>query len=393
MIDPRDIWLPRFIDSAPARPKRIVFTGDILRPSPFYWRPTQHHNVRWLRNILSHQLRAATGLPDIAVSWGHGTLRDGGLGEMDVRALYAAFRFPPNIKSWATIYGLEDLPPRVEAILAHLYADALVIGFELPPYLETFLTRRGIPYVSFTIHPVRFLDDLLLGLRSNVKAIQDRLFAQAISEPFIHMMAGIQKASAARYFPVDVKPGAALMVMQTPHDQSQLRDGVFLTPADFLDQIADLAAAHSEFLIKEHPIAPNPATPILQARIPNARMVTGNIYGFMAIPEIKTITTLSSSVRVESEYFGVQSRAFLRDAVIVRRAKSDAENGFIGIEDAFLNSDFWRDLLDGLLPVSAPDGMRVPPKNNRLRISLRAFWNFNEIDSDVAASLVKPPKS
>ena len=43
---------------------------------------------------------------------------------------------------------------------------------------------------------------------------------------------------------------------------------------------------------------------------------------------------------------------------------------------------FWRMALAPHAAVSAPDGMRLRPKPNRLRIALDSFWNYQEIDTD-----------
>jgi len=378
-----------FLETEPVSPRRIVFTGDFLRPNPAGDRPTQHHNIRWLRNLVSSQLAMATRLPHSVFSWGAADVNDGGLGIGDVQAFYQLLALPLTIKAWASIHAADRLPWRLEAVLDHVFHDSLVVGFELPPYLEKFLTRRRIPWVGFTVHPVRFLDDLLLGTRSNIPAVQERIFPHRISEDYIRTMAGVQKAAAARYFPDKVRDGSALFLMQTWYDQSQIENGEFVSAERYIDQIAGIAAQHQEFLIKEHPMAPNPATPVLRARIANHRMVKGNVYGYLSIPEIRTIATISSSVRQEAGYFGVAGRALLGDAVLLRRYPGDPAHGFVGIEGGFLAPDFWRDILAPVMPVTPADGVRVPCKPNRLRTSIRAFWSFNEIDTDIAVSLVR----
>lgn len=377
-------------DAMAVAPKRVVFTGDFLRCSPAAVRPTQHHNIRWLHNLVSSQIEMATGLPQEVVAWNGAGVQDGRLGDGDICRLYQMFGLSCDINSWAAVFALQELPPAVEMLFEHLFAGSLVVGFELPPYLEHFLSRCGIPFVGLTMHPVRFLDDIFMGVRSNILPCQEAIFAHRINESYVRQMAGVQKASAARYFPeADLKPDSALFLMQTWYDQSQIRDGRFSSVGDHLEHVVALASEHSELLVKEHPMAPNPATPLLKARIPNLRMVTGNVYGYMALPEIRTIGTVSSSVGVEAPYFGVDARFILANPVPLRREDGDVMDAYVGVEDAFLTTDFWRDVLAPVLMVTAKDGCRVPQKPNRLRISMRAFWNFNEIDTDVTAALAQ----
>ena len=378
------------IHAKSARLKRVVFTGDFMRPSPDGSRPTQHHNIRWLCNLLSSQISMATGLPHEVLSWNSAGVRDGRLGDGDIHRIYQMLGLRCDIRSWAAIFDQDQLPACVERLFQALFAESLVVGFELPPYLENFLSRNEIPFVGLTMHPVRFLDDIFFGVRSNILSSQEHIFQYRIDEAFVRAMAGIQKASAARYFPdISVKSDSALFLMQTWYDQSQIRNGRFTDVSEHLADIVDMAADHREFLVKEHPLLPNPATPMLQARIPNLRMVTGNVYGYMALPEIKTIGTISSSVGVEADYFGVNAQTILHNPVPLRRRDDDVTDAYVGVYDAFLQTDFWRNILRPILRVTPQDGCIIPPKPNRLRISMRAFWNFNEIDSDVMSALVK----
>lgn len=64
--------------------RRVVFTGDFLRPNVMGDRPTQHNNIRWLQNMLATQIAMATGLPQDVVSWGASGIQDGRLTASDV---------------------------------------------------------------------------------------------------------------------------------------------------------------------------------------------------------------------------------------------------------------------------------------------------------------------
>ena len=52
------------------------------------------------------------------------------------------------------------------------------------------------------------------------------------------------------------------------------------------------------------------------------------------------------------------------------------------LDDVVLTPDFWRTVLAPISRVTAMDGMRLPPKPNRLRIALDSFWNYQQIDTD-----------
>jgi hypothetical protein len=368
---------------------RVVFTGDFLRPSPSRNTPTQHHNIRWLRNLLANQVFAATGLPNTVISWNNENISDGGLNTSDIHRVYQSFGLPLDIRSWAAIHSFDQLPAEVEALLKSLFSQSLVIGFELPPLIEMFLTRHAIPFVSCTIHPVRFLDDLCFAIKSNHSGVAQALWSYRLNEDLINMMAGVQKAASARLFKETVKPRSALFIMQTWYDQSQIKDGKFASPEQYLSDIINTSEKYSELLVKEHPLERHPATEMMRMAIPNMRLVTGNVYSYMSLPEVRSVITLSSSVGVEAPYFGVETHFLLRAPVALRTDEDDPLNYYTGVSNDVLHTDFWRDVLRPLCSVTSADGVRIPDKPNRLRIALRSFWNFNEIDTDVFSSLVR----
>jgi len=57
-------------------------------------------------------------------------------------------------------------------------------------------------------------------------------------------------------------------------------------------------------------------------------------------------------------------------------------NAHASLDDIVLTPDFWRFVLGPHMEVTQPDGMRLRPKPNRLRIGLDSFWNYQEIDTD-----------
>jgi hypothetical protein len=112
-------------------------------------------------------------------------------------------------------------------------------------------------------------------------------------------------------------------------------------------------------------------------------VINDNTYRMMALPQVSAILTVNSGVAYEAPYFGkrVHTLAPLRMRLAWRGAKADAAV-HASLDDVVLTPDFWRSVLAPHTPVTAPDGMRLRPKPNRLRIALDSFWNFQEIDTD-----------
>ncbi len=370
--------------------RRIVFTGDFLRPSPYRWRPTQHYNIRWLRQLLGAPLSLATRLPIETVVWGRGSVASEGVDGAAAALIYEAFGLPRSSDGWARLSTAAAAPDLVETFIHGLFRDALVIGFETPPMLEGCLRRVGVPHIDVINHPARFLDDIFLGFRSDLAAVRAALARHAVREDLLRLMAGVQAAAAQRLFEKALEPRSLLFLMQVADDRSQIRDGAFVGATDYLEEIAALARGFSRVYVKEHPLQPrSPHSRAILARCPNAETAAENFYSLVATDQIAAVASLSSSATVEAAYFG-KAAHFLLGApyALARDGRAPAPHEHVGVFDAFLTPDFWREALDGTAPVTAPDGLRPPFKPNRLRASLRSFWGFNQIDTDAA---VAPP--
>ena len=97
---------------------------------------------------------------------------------------------------------------------------------------------------------------------------------------------------------------------------------------------------------------------------------------------------MRSSTVTEAGYFGKRADyvfqppfRFARDGALPQGRE------YVGLYNDYLAPDFWRGILSGVMETTPEDDMRVPEKPNRLRLSLREFWNFNEIDTDFATEL------
>jgi hypothetical protein len=379
------------MDLAEAKVKRIVFTGDFFRPSPYRERPTQHFNIGWLANLLGQQLSLAAGLPMERLFWGGDGRTDGQLDVGAMRALYAAFGMDAiSLANWAKIAAIETIPDSVARYFHFLFRDALVIGFELPDLLKIYLDQAGIAYVDCVIHPIRFMDDIFLAMSSNHGGLRGWLQGQAISHEQVFVSAGLASAAAARDFRFETRGRTALLIGQVTSDRTQIRDGRFAGFTDFAPELETAFHAYDDILVKAHPLDPNNVgIRFVEGSSTRVRRVGENVYSLLALPGIADVITLSSSVGMEAPYFGCRTQFLLREPVrLAQHGEMLTDGRYVGIYDAFLSPDFWRGALDTLddVDVTPLTGFTVAPKPNRLRISLQSFWGFDAIDNGQRAA-------
>ncbi len=369
--------------------RRIVFTGDVLRPFPAGngWESATHKNVRWLAHVLGWPLATATGLPIERVAW-----RPDGF---DAPAVYRALGRPISYESWASFFYAPGLPAEAEDRLAEPFADALVVGVELPDYLQGVLARRGMPFVDLVAHPVRFMDDLLFAMRTNHAGVHTRLLAHRFDTSRCEGAAGLLQAKAAWMPPLEAPAGTALVTGQVATDKAVIdrAQGRFLSLADFTDRLFEICDRHPLVLFKPHPYqgADCPSRRVVQS-FGAIRTVTENFYWLLSQEAVTDVYAISSGTTAEAPYFGRGGHAFAGPLYeFGDRAPAAAGPGAcIPVDDVFLAPAFWSEVLEPLVATRAGVPAGPPPRPSRLRRSLNADWDHGFMD--VVVQRVSPPR-
>jgi hypothetical protein len=356
--------------------RSIAFVGDLLRPTGMGDPGGTDRATQWLFNALKRPVQLACGLPVELVTASNGGLAD----------RLAAARAPADSALyWAARYdALPQHEPLLPEILDRL-TGRFCIGAELPPYMIALLTACGIPWIDIRLHPVRFLDDLLFAVRAGYPATQATLLGESLHEAEVMTVAGLVEAMC-QYIADATIPGDSLLVIgQRPMDSSQIVNGRFFDAGAHAAGIAAICANYRALLLKPHPLPDEvPGLLAVAAGQPNlAGVMADNVYRLLALPEIAAVLTVNSSVAYEAPYFGKHVHT-LAPLPIRLGWHGDAPTPDIhaSIRDNVLIGDFWRLVLAPHTSVTPPDGMRLPPKPNRLRIARDGFWNYQQIDTD-----------
>ncbi len=370
----------------------ITVIGDLLRPDGRGNPGGVDAPVVWLFNAVKRQVALACELPISVLSTrqlpdlAHALRRDRPAEE--------------SALSWARYY--QSLDPAacdsdrrqgdgggfVTAFAAHVLPrlrEHFCIGYELPPYLVSILDQEGIAYLDLRIHPVRFLDDLLFAVRSSEAQTRGALLEMAIAELEVIATAGLREAMCQLITNARLPDDTLVVLGQRPMDSTQIIEGRFFDAMDHSDRIAAVCAGHAAVLLKPHPQEREHS--LLAVASGTARNIIGvtndNLYRLLSLPQVTAVLTVNSSAAHEVPYFGQQLHTLgpLPIRLAWRGDKPEAGR-HVSIGDHVLTPDFWRVVLAPHAPVSHPDGMRLTPKPNRLRIALDSFWNFQEIDTD-----------
>lgn len=356
----------------PRRIKRIIVTGDFLRTfadGTF----AQWSNIRWLTSFLSPLFGRLTDLP--APEMIEGEKKERGHAQL----FYAASALEPSPRSWMQIFR-SACNPRQLAMLADWFEDALVIGFELPEVLIDGLRRLGLPYIDFTIHPVRFMTELAWGARSNIRDLQEAFEPYMLKEEDIRHQAGLAIAKYSRFPQLEScmgKENIGLLACQTLLDRVLIQKGRVLTLETFRRQITEASRAHDLLLVKEHPLEKQPPSVIARLRsLPNVAYVKDNFYRLLSQKNLKAVYSISSSCSVEARYFG-KSGIHFTEYPLAFSYDAMTDSTFLAITSCLHKGSLWRavfELLDLPLMTKTFDD---PPVDYRSNLS--AWWDAKEI--------------
>jgi len=354
----------------------VTVIGDVLRPDGGGRPGGVDRAAVWLFDAIKRQVHLASRLPvDVVTASGVPALR----------AWLDASRTPALAhRQWAVRYDELPWSPELDDLLIRRLRHRFCVGYEMPPWLRHLLTSLEISHIDIRLHPIRFLDDLLFAVRASNADTRASLLAGSVPESEVIVTAGLREAMCHMISESTLPANTLIVAGQRPLDSSQIVDGEFFDAMPHAAKIHEICARHTAVALKPHPLEPEHGLMAVAAGAPNvAGVVRDNLYRLMSLPEIAAILTVNSSVAYEAPYFG--KRVFTLAPLPIRlgwRGGADGDDVHASLDDRVLTVDFWRLVLEPHTAVSAPDGVRLTPKPNRLRIALDSFWNFQEIDTD-----------
>jgi hypothetical protein len=353
----------------------VTVIADILRPRGDRKPGEVNRITRWLADALRPAICLAVDLPIETITTDE---------TPELGPWIASLRTPSQADThWAAHHTALPVTAAFDRIVMRRLRRRFVIGYELPPWLVTILDREAIPYADIRLHPVRFLDDLIFAVRAADPDTQRALAEHAMPETAPFVAAGLLTAMGRYISDSRMPQGTLLVAGQRRYDSTQIAAGAFFDAASRTAEIRTLCAAHAATVLKPHPYDPQHSLLSVAAAAPNMfGAINDNIYRLLALPQIEAVLTVNSGAAVEARYFGKRVHTLLPHAISLAWFGDARPEAHLGIGDFVLTPDFWRIVLAPWAGVSAPDGFRLPPKPNRLRIALDSFWNYQQIDTD-----------
>jgi len=287
---------------------RVVFTSDFLKVDDRAADPLQSPqdlNTLWLYKILSSAISSILSKDSYPLL---GQKYPDPLSRISVyRQMYREL----SGKGWSSIYNVIDDEIVVSRIADRL-SGSLVVSFEAPGYLVKLMNDHGIPFVDFTIHPIRFLQDYVFGMRTNISSVQERIPQLSINDDIIEDYARISTARTMRvYQNRPIKPGSGVFFGQIGVDASLISGGVMAGIDEVADAIIKMKAEHPNVYYKAHPHAESLDKLKKLVNDLEVNWLEANAYDILASPEVQSVGSMSSGILHEAQYFGVNTKRYL----------------------------------------------------------------------------------
>jgi len=371
MPDGRPTPAPRLTTEAGS----IVFTSDLLRVDDLLQERLpnlQRLNVEWMHALFAPLLASVTGRASrifTAEEYPNPLAR---------LSIYRRLQRDFSSAGWASLYGALD-DPALEEEIASRYAGALVVAYELPPYLESILRRHEIGFIDLTVHPVHYLPDYMCGVRSNIPAVSARLHATQVPPALFAEFARLAAALSVRAYRKNLpEPGSAVFLGQMAIDSSLIHRGKLHDAEDVELALMDLSARYPKVYYKAHPHRKDTeALKAFVASLPRCQWLEVNVYDLPARHEVELVASLSSGTLVEAGFFRRRTEPYIE-----RGAKVDvggapheevfARGQFVAAPPAIFGAPYWSYVLG--LTEQPPELSLFDPWRDALRTALNMKW-------------------
>ncbi len=340
---------------------KIIITGDILRPNGN--RPgNQDSNIIWFYYLFEYFISCV--LPKVPVE----VMRSDSGGEpFRPDTFFNLNAMEMSTDAWAKLYDSEDISPDAAQYFSTRFQNALVLGYELPPVFLTLMNSFDIPYIDFSLHPCRFLDDVFFSIHSNNTVANRKLSGYAMNNHEFYKYASFHKAGISRMPNLHFDRNSALIVGQTEIDRSLINKGRIFQLWDYKETIKDIAEKYSTTYFKPHPYAANIQTQISFLNKYDIQPVDSNIYRCLCNDNLTHVYSISSSVIEESKYFGKNSTRFM-DTIHLEATP---------VINHYFDTEFWAEILGCFFDIPELPHVHLPNQNSRLRDSLGLYWGYH----------------
>lgn len=359
---------------------KIIFTGDLLRISgDISKRDLIAKNSYWLHHILHRQIKYATKKDITVVEWKTDAAFNG-------KHVFDLFGLAASTENWSKLFFQKEIPSAVLRYFEQFFKDAIVVGFEVSPFIMNVLSQLQIPCISVAWDPVRFMDDIFFCFSTNRPEIFDRLLPYQLDQLLVYQAADMHRARFLRKGTAIAIEGA-LVFGQTQVDRSLIEKNRIRELEEFESDLLRLRK-NSEVFFKIHPFDFKLDQRKQFAKHLKLKLLDDayNTYELFCAEGIKHIAAISSGTTVEARFFDKSAETFMPTYYQYHQNTTTfEETTCVPIFDDFLTANFWADILSPFLKNTYTVKQKMAFKPNRMRQANCSFWGYQEPNNEQIA--------
>lgn len=293
---------------------------------------------------------------------------------------------PSGEVGWVANYN--GIPDEAQAYLLKFIPErAVVLTYEMTPWLKTLLKMNRIPFIDIRISPLRFARDLYLAVETTLPGAGERIGSYVVDDDEIRLEAALVTASVRclrRYQGRSRRLDNCLIYIgQTEEDTSLISpENKVFRIEDFADRVTEIVKSYAGLLYKPHPYAGDFAARegrrLAEITGKPLQLCHDNAYELLGSDDDLALMGISSGFLQEAEYFG--KTAFPLHDHVCRFGSGDGEFLQFRFED-FISPYFWYRFLGADGP--EPKIKSLPPvAHNHLRQLHNVWWGYSDYLQD-----------
>ncbi|HFX4408702.1 TPA: hypothetical protein ACIEMQ_005076, partial [Escherichia coli] len=194
--------------------KHIYITSDFLMTSG----EEQDNNIRWVYDFISRPIEIATSYDAKCFS-----TKKWNVLNFDRKHFFSLSNIE-YVEDKQFYYNERDINSEsIKYIKSIIKNDIILVGYELSEQTRKILDKIKVTYIDIWLHPIRYMDDVLFGLKSNNEEINNKLYTFNIPSETYYLYADRLKVQNYRGYRKNksyLKDNSALFVGQTLNDKA-----------------------------------------------------------------------------------------------------------------------------------------------------------------------------
>lgn len=294
-------------------------------------------------------------------------------------------------QSWSRTYHTLAAAA-LDYLFDRIPTGALVLSFEMPPWLQAACLARGVNFLDLRASPLRFGRDLYIAVCTSDAKLFERIAAHAVGAEELRLEASVLAANVRMHLlrqqesgqsTAEDLDGSLIFVGQAPYDASILAlDGRTLRGADFADRLRTLARER-RLRHKAHPFANGFGE---EERAVLAELVGyqveachGNAYQILSSHDDLELVGISSGMLQEAPWFSKRAHTLFQPYVPLSIDPSASPRTYqqIRFQDLIAPS-FWHKVLT---PDREPPRLAALPAlaHHHARETIDQWWDYEKV--------------